>query len=446
MRHSTCLSGIILITSFLFVSCTNDGDENLNQVLADLLENASPTGELSYFELPSSNDYGHIPQDPRNPITDKKVELGKLLFHETALSVLPKNNEGMGTYSCASCHHAGGGFQAGIVQGIGEGGEGYGFGGESRVPNSNYELDSIDVQPIRTPSVLNIAYQTNILWNGQFGATHKNEGTEAQWTEGTPKAVNKLGYEGTETQAIAGLSVHRMNCTEEMITTFGYKGLFDAAFSDFPTKDRYTIKTAGLAIAAYERTVLANKAPFQQWLKGNQGALFDRELEGAILFFGKAECVSCHTGPGLSSMAFYALGMPNLSGAGTYGTSAKDVENLGRGGFTTDPNDHYKFKVPQLYNLKDSKFYGHGGNFRSIVDIIEYKNNAVQAVPAVPVQQLASQFHPLNLTATEIDRLSVFIENALYDPNLPRYEPASLLSGNCFPNNDIQTRLDRNCN
>ena len=69
---------------------------------------------------------------------------------------------------------------------------------------------------------------------------------------------------------------------------------------------------AGLAVAAYERTVLANQAPFQAWLRGNTGALTDRQKAGATVFFGKAGCVSCHTGPALNSMAFHAIGMNDL--------------------------------------------------------------------------------------------------------------------------------------
>jgi cytochrome c peroxidase len=35
--------------------------------------------------LPESDHYDSIPQDPRNPLNAAKVELGKLLFHETRL-------------------------------------------------------------------------------------------------------------------------------------------------------------------------------------------------------------------------------------------------------------------------------------------------------------------------------------------------------------------------
>jgi cytochrome c peroxidase len=59
---------------------------------------------------------------------------------------------------------------------------------------------------------------------------------------------------------------------------------------------------------------------------------------------------------------------------------------------------------------------------------------------------LAAEFRPLNLTDAQIDDLTAFIENALRDPNLGRYEPIGILSGNCFPNNDEQSKYDLGCN
>jgi len=165
---------------------------------------------------------------------------------------------------------------------------------------------------------------------------------------------NNFGHEGLETQAIAGLTVHRMVVDEQVCQEFGmYEDLFDIAFPDWPQSTRYTARTAGMAIAAYERTLLSNQAPWQDWLRGNTSAMSDSEKRGAIAFFGKANCGSCHNGPALNSMSFHAIGMGDLNGAGIVNGNDND---LGRGGFTQNPEDDYKFKTPQLYNLKDSPF------------------------------------------------------------------------------------------
>lgn len=424
----------------------SSGLDELGTALEQQLVLASPGHTVSFFAMPSESDFAAIPQDPRNPLTREKVELGRLLYHETALLTKVKFSGGMQTGSCASCHHAGAGFQANMAQGIGEGGSGFGIAGEARVKDPQCADSLLDVQPIRTPSAMNLAWQPNILWNGQFGATALNAGTQSQWTPGTPKEKNILGYEGLETQAIAGQEVHRLDVDLAGIANMPvYRKMFAAAFPGEPENSRINQINTGLAIAAYERTLLANKAPFQRWLRGDRAAMSERQLRGAILFFGKAQCVNCHTGPALSSMAFYALGMNNLDGAGTYGTDPSKVENKGRGGFTGRTEDLYAFKVPQLYNLADSRFYGHGSSFHSVREVIVYKNNAVAQNPEVPASSLAPQFTPLHLADAEIDDLTVFIEQGLRDPDLQRYVPRSLPSGLCFPNNDEQSRKDRGC-
>ncbi|MEM1324017.1 MAG: cytochrome c peroxidase [Bacteroidota bacterium] len=418
-------------------------DQALNQALDQL---AGGKGS-AFFQLPQSNDFNNIPQDPKNPLTAEKVALGKQLYHETGLALAPKMDVGRGTYSCASCHFASAGFQAGRHQGISDGGVGFGINGEGRTPHSDYSLDSLDVQPIRTPSAMNGAYQELMLWNGQFGATGDNVGTEDQWTDGTPKAVNHLGYEGLEIQAIAGLTVHRLVVDESILTDLGYKDQFDRVFADVNTADRYTAEYAGLAIAAYERTLMSNQAPFQEWLRGNYNALSEQEKRGALLFFTDGQCGSCHTGPALNSMDFYALGMKDLfeNPEATYGADVGSSANLGRGDFTRRAEDMYKFKVPQLYNLSNSLFLGHGSSFRSIRDVVAYKNGAVAENPNVPSAQLASEFEPLQLSDEEIDDITAFISNALQDPNLMRYQPASVNSGNCIPNNDGVSQSDLGC-
>ena len=446
MRKVYTLLAILLVLT----ACQKERDESdiLDIELNSALFNASDGVGRSFFKLPESNQLNEIPQDPQNPLTSQKVALGKMLFHETGLGVNPKDAVSLQTYSCASCHFAGAGFQAGIRQGIGEGGIGFGVNGEGRFHNPDYTPSDMDVQSLRTPSAMNGAYQKNLLWNGQFGATGVNRSLSDLWAnvdDSSPLKVNDLGFEGLETQAIAGLGVHRMDCTPEMVEIGGYQSMFDAAFSDIPTPERYDLHQAGLAIAAYERTLLANQTPFQQWLRGNNGAMSKSEKRGAIVFFETANCVGCHTGPALNSMEFHAYGMEDLEGAQVTNYDPDDVAHKGRGGFTKRTSDEYKFKVPQLYNLTDSPFYGHGGSFHSIREVVEYKNNGQAENHSVPATQLSEEFEPLHLSSQEIEDLVLFLEHSLYDSDLKRYEPTELPTGNCFPNSDETSRGDLNC-
>lgn len=449
MRHLSLWSLLLLV--LFFSSCKDDeAPEPVNptdQALEEALLNLSNGEGISKFILPDENDFTNIPQDPLNPITRVKVELGRLLYHETGLAISPMHPMAKGTYSCATCHHADAGFQAGRFQGISDGGIGFGNNGMDRVRAQVYAGEDLDVQPVRTPSTLNVAYQKNMLWNGQFGATGVNAGTDAYWTPDTPKETNHLGYEGVETQAIAGLGVHRLGMDSMLLHRSSYKSLFDASFKEIPTDERYTKEFVGLAIAAYERTLLPNQAPFQLWLKGDKDAMTEQEKIGATLFFGKAQCGACHNGPALNNMDFHALGMNNLSACEeeVFLAPLDDPSNMGRGSFTGEDKDNFKFKTPQLYNLEDSKFLGHGGTFRSIRAVVEYKNLGVPENPNIPSEKLDPLFKPLNLTDQEIDDITAFITNGLYDPDLRRYIPDNLPSGNCFPVNDPKSKQDLGC-
>ncbi len=387
---------------------------------------------LDEFYLPASDDFSEIPQDPANALTAAKVELGKLLFHETALATSPLRSVGAGTYSCATCHHAAAGFQAGRQQSIGEGGSGWGTAGEGRIPDPGYADADVDAPVLRSPTVLNSAFQRLMHWDGSMGAGAMNEGTEAAWLPGTPSETNALGFEGLETQAIAALTVHRMSDLDSSIVVNDatYSTLWEEAFPGEPV----TLVNVGLAIAAYERTVMANRAPFQRWLRGEYNAMSDVEKRGALVFVGKGLCETCHTGPALSSMAFYALGMADLKGP----------PDLGRGAFLGDPAEAYKFKVPQLYNMVDSPFLGHGGTFGTVREVVEYYNDAIPDID-VPPEVKAPRFQPLHLTQQEMDELVVFLEVSLRDPDLMRYQPASVPSGNCIPANDPVARADLGC-
>ncbi len=446
--------GLLLIIAVLLIACESDeytsSPSPLDRDLTQLLESRSQDEGLSFFVLPNETDYASIPQDPLNPITREKVILGQLLVHETATGGNSKMPNTRHTYACATCHPSASGFSAGIRQGIGEGGIGFGFAGEGRLAmdESTMPRDSIDVQPIKPPTLLNVAYQEVALWNGALGA----QGINAPYVQQNATIVpeNLFGFQGLETQGIAGQKAHRLKIDAEFVEEFGYKSYFDAAFPSTPIDERYGPVNAALAIAAFNRTILTNQAPWQEWLRGNTNALSEDQKKGAMVFFDKGKCFECHTGPALKSNEFHAWGFLDFIPAETIIFSGRRKSfniptQRGRGEFTGREQDNYKFKVPTLYNLKMNKFYGHGGSITSIRAVVEYKNAGVKQNADVPDAQIASQFGTLNLTDEEITNLVDFLENGLYDPNVARYAPDSVLSGNCIPNNDPQSRIDLGC-
>lgn len=431
-----------LFLVFTVYACTHSGLSELDKDLSRII------GDRSQYLLPDpSKSLSDIPQSPANPLTREKVALGKLLFFEPAFANEAKQDAGRYTYSCSSCHVPSAGFRPARPQGIADGGYGFGIQGETRIKYPTYPNDSIDAQGARPLSVLNVAFVTNSMWNGSFGSDGVNVGTEGVWGKFDPgTAINSQHLGNLEGQNIEGLKVHRMLYTKEIVEANGYKELFDAAFPDVPLSERYTRKTASFAISAYIRSLITNEAPFQKWLNGNEDAMTAEQKRGAILFFGKLNCQSCHSEPNLGSMQFAALGVEDLFENGGIKTSINDRRNLGRGGFTGNEEDMFKFRVPQLYNLGDSGPYFHGASKQTLEDVVRYFNNGVPENPRVPQEQLTYFLRPLGMTEQEIQDVTAFLKDGLRDPNLQRYVPERVISGMCFPNNDPLSKFDMGCN
>ncbi len=440
---------ILIITLF---SCNQDAvvvtEDTLDTKLINLLKSKSQTGNIDFYTLPTGIDYSKIPnQDPKNPITYPKVALGNMLFFETGIGMAPKKPVSTATYSCSTCHIPEVGFTAGRFQGIADGAVGFGYLGAGRTINGSYNGTEVDAQGARPLPVINLAYVRNPLWNGAFGSFGMNVGTESIWgVADTLTLINKENREGLEAVVTRALITHRQVINKKLMDELGYTALFDNAFADIPVGQRYTLQTASHAISAYFRTILTNQAPFQKWLNGDQNAMTEKQKKGAILFFDKAGCVNCHNSPSLNGQRFAALGVKDLDQNGYLVYKTNDGRHKGRAGFTLNDDDLYKFKVPELYNLKDVGFYFHGASKRSLREVVQYFNAGIPENPKVEASRIDGLFKPLQMTDSEVDELTEFLANGLFDPNLKRYKPNFVGSGNCFPNNDPQSRLDMGCN
>ncbi|MDX1940198.1 MAG: cytochrome c peroxidase [Saprospiraceae bacterium] len=452
MKRAFTIFTIFVVAGYI-LSCQHDEFSGIaiDGALETALNQKSSTGSYEAFILPESDDYASFPnQDPKNPVTAKKVELGKMLFFETGLGLENKYASSKEGFSCASCHIPERSFTAGRFQGVADGAFGFGKSGEGRFKNPEYTGDEVDAQGARPLPVINTAFVTNALWAGTFGSFGVNEGTESVWNQDTLVEINFKGLQGLEANNARALIVHRQVVNKNVTDSLGYTKMFDEAFPDIPVEKRYTREIAAFAIAAYFRTIVTNRAPFQRWLKGEKNAMTEQQKEGALVFFGKAGCANCHNSPSLNTFPhrFFALGVNNLyqSGYEVFRTGPNDGRNLGRGGFTKRQEDMHKFKVPQLYNMKDIGFYFHGASKRSLREVVEYFNEGVPENPEVPKSQVSSLFYPLNLTEKEMDDLVEFLKNGLYDPDMIRYKPQQVLSGNCMPNNDPKSQKDLGCN
>ncbi len=442
--NSKSLFVLFAIVCLIPLSCTEDRIDN-NDGLDYELENLLNSRGKEFYILPDSDDFDKIPADAKNHLSKEKVALGKFLFFETGLAMDAKEESGKGTYSCASCHIPEMGFRPGFVQGIADGGMGY---AGHREMNPEYNEDDLDAQEARPLSLINVAFVKNTSWSGQFGAGGANIDTESVWDDREDTKRNYLGYEGLETQNFQGVTTHRMLINRYLATLYGYAGMFDEAFPEYEESRRISKTTGSLAISAYLRTVISNEAPFQDWLKGDSGAMSEAEKRGAILFFGKAACNRCHNDKNLGSGEFHALGVNDMDQNPRSLKANNPIarRNLGRGGFTLDPEDNYKFKVPGIYNMSDTEFYFHGSSITSLDDLIDYKAAAQSENPRVSQELVSKKFVPLSLSPSEKGDLKTFLKKSLRDPDLDRYKPNDVKSGFCFPNNDDISQSYLNCN
>jgi cytochrome c peroxidase len=200
-----------------------------------------------------------VPYPDYNPYSKAKVELGRKLFFDTALS-------GDGSRSCATCHAPVSGWQDGV---------------------SRHEALDGTLLGRRTPSAQDGAWGELFFWDGRAASL--------------------------EAQALGPVqSALEMNQTlDGMVKTLAanpeYAGLFATAFPENP---RITPDTVAKAIATFERSLVSGITPFDRWVEGDPKAISPEAKRGFDIFTGTAGCVSCHSGWQFTDHAFHDIGLP----------------------------------------------------------------------------------------------------------------------------------------
>jgi cytochrome c peroxidase len=137
----------------------------------------------------------------------------------------------------------------------------------------------------------------------------------------------------------------------------GYVEAFDKAFGG-PTSITYD--NFATAVGAYERGLLT-PAPFDDFLRGSPSALDAQQLRGMQLFIDTG-CTECHTGVGIGGGSYQKLG--NVK-------AWPDLTDRGRAEISKNPEDEFKFKVPQLRNVAETGPYLHDGSIASLEEMVQ---------------------------------------------------------------------------
>jgi cytochrome c peroxidase len=105
----------------------------------------------------------------------------------------------------------------------------------------------------------------------------------------------------------------------------------------------------------------------------------DDQKEGALLFFGKAGCVTCHSVSGQSNEMFsdfkeHVIGVPQI--APSFGNVTFDGpganEDFGLEQVTGDPADRYMFRTSPIRNVALQPAFFHNGAFTRLEDAIRF--------------------------------------------------------------------------
>ena len=111
--------------------------------------------------------------------------------------------------------------------------------------------------------------------------------------------------------------------------------------------------------------------PWDRYLGGEKGAIGRAAKEGALLFYGKARCAACHSGPLLSDFQFHSLAVPQIGpGIDVSGGDDESGDDRGRYEATRIPRHLYQFRTPPLRNVTLTAPYFHSGAVASLEDAI----------------------------------------------------------------------------
>ena len=285
------------------------------------------------------------PQAPKdNPTTPAKVALGRLLFWDPLLS-------GPQDVACASCHHPQNGYAEDRDLSLGV--TAIGLGSKRRqAPGS-----SIPIVKRNSPTVLNIAFSGSDQSGSYDPATApmfwdmRVKSLEKQALEPL-KALEEMRGNNTypEDEAVASV-VAKLQANAE------YRSLFAGAFG---SEQPVNAENLGRAIAAFERTLLANNSPFDRYMRGDRSAMTEEQVSG-MRRFESVGCVKCHNGPMFSDYKLHVMGVPDNPALPASDDGAEKT---------------YAFRTASLRNLAFTAPYEHNGMFRTLSDVVGFYEDA----------------------------------------------------------------------
>jgi cytochrome c peroxidase len=324
-----------------------------------------------------------------------RVALGRALFFDKELS-------GNRDIACATCHQPGASLGDGLSLAVGTGGTGLGPArtlgpGRQFVPrgaptllNSGlglfymfwdgrlsgfgpgpFTLDSGLSLPAGLPNLLTAQAMLPVLnrreMRGEPGDTdvfgNRNELAE---------------FADDQSAQIWRAIMMRLRAIPE------YGDLFGAAYPG-RRASQLGFEHAAQVLAAFQMEAFTRtRSPFDRYLDRDDAALTAEQKRGALLFFGEAQCGSCHNGPFLGASGFANVGAPQI-GPGVGKGAPLD---LGFGEIQNNEFYRFAFRVAPLRNVELTAPYMHSGAYPTLEAVVDHYNDVPAALRGYDVTQL----------------------------------------------------------
>jgi cytochrome c peroxidase len=381
---------IALVVGFVEVTEGQDGRRR----------DRGPRGPVADFPLMPLPESFATPAN--NPQSQAKVELGRLLFWDPILS-------GNQEVACGTCHHPDFGYAEDLDISIGVDGAGLGsrrrFVGDDPIPfvkrNSqtvlNAAFNGIDLDGNYDPST------APMFWDVRA------EGLESQALLPIVTFEEMRGHAFTEDEALEAV-VNRLDENAE------YRSLFAEAFGG---DHAVNSENLGRALAAFQRTLVANNSPYDRYMRGEPDAMTRAQRTGMRRFV-EVGCINCHNGPMFSDYELHVLGL-------------RDNRKLSESDRGTEQT--YAFRTPSLRNLAYTAPYMHNGILRDLDDVLEFYDD-VGDRDERNINLRRDQLDPLIRNLDDVDdhedEIIEFLEalnDDSFDKRIPERVPSGLNPG-----------------
>lgn len=318
------------------------------------------------------------------------VKLGWQLFYDPILS-------GSKEVACASCHHPRFGTADGVSLGLGDGA--HGLGPERKILPDNLPEQRI---PRNAPALFNLGAEqfVTMFHDGRLQV-------DASQPDGirTPLGAEMIsGFSGV----LSAQSMFPVLSADEMAGHYSENDIAQVVRLGLltgPDGAWHKIAQRVLAFDAYQTQLTAiyggdtslgfihisdALAAFMAVEWRSDDSAFDRyirdgikldasAMRGMALFYGKAQCDSCHAGQFQTDHRFHAIAMPQL-GPGKAARFERHQRDLGRQRVTGNTADAYAFRTPSLRNVAETAPYGHSGAYATLEAVVRHHLDPVNSL------------------------------------------------------------------